>query len=47
VTTLGEFSPVGGLFTLVSFVKMKEVEQIFGILLSAENVINIFLQKNG
>jgi hypothetical protein len=32
VTRLGEFSPIGWLFTLGSFLKMTEVAQIFGLL---------------
>jgi hypothetical protein len=32
LTTLGEFSPVGQMFTLGSVLKITEVAQIFGLL---------------
>jgi hypothetical protein len=40
VTRLGEFSPIGRLFTLGSFEKNKEIEQIIGLPFSTVKAVN-------
>jgi hypothetical protein len=47
VTRLGESSPIGWLFALISFMKMTEVERIFGYFLSKVQVMYCNWQKKG
>jgi hypothetical protein len=47
VTGLGEFSPIGRLFTLCSFLKMTEVAQIFQTIFAIVKVSYILTFTNG
>jgi hypothetical protein len=46
VTRLGEFSTIGRLFALGSCLKMTEVAQILGLLVSSQQVTESFFSKN-
>jgi hypothetical protein len=47
VTKLGEFSPIGRLGTLGSFLKTKEIARIFGLLSPRKKSCALILTKNG
>jgi hypothetical protein len=45
VARLGEFSPIGRLFTLGNFVKNTEIAQIIGLLFSTVKAVHYFHKK--
>jgi hypothetical protein len=47
VTRLGEFSPIGRLFTSGSVLKMTKAVQIFGLHIFSEKVMHQLWQQNG